>query len=90
MKTSNEYSSEYAQGRLRTNAADLRTLADKFDRIAAELDQVPSPGRARHVDVAVQAIHEHATWLANAHLESAVRYAAEADIYAAAERAGRV
>lgn len=70
-----------AHRRIRTNAADLRRLADVFDRSAADLAKVPSPGRARATEVAAQIIHEHAVWLMNAQLHLAVEYAAEADLY---------
>lgn len=70
---------KHAQDRIRGNAADLRRLADKYDRIAADLDAVPAPGRATHLGVAQEIIHEHATWLSNAHLEIALQYAARAD-----------
>jgi hypothetical protein len=70
---------EHAQRRIRKNAKDLRRLAATFDRIADDLDTVPSPGRALHVEVAAQIVHEHAVWLMNAQLHTAVTYAAAAD-----------
>lgn len=70
---------EHAQRRIRKNAEDLRRLADTFNRIADDLGTVPSPGRTLHVDVAAQIVHEHAVWLMNAQLHSAVQYAAAAD-----------
>lgn len=86
-KTEVEWTRGFAQDRIRTAAAGLRDLADKFDRCADELDKVPTPGRATHVNVAVAVCHEHATWLANARLEDAIRYAAEADVAAEREKA---
>ena len=77
--TAQQWDRQHAQRRIRQNATDLRRLADTFDRIADDLSTVPSPGRALHVEVAAQIIHEHAVWLMNAQLHSAVQYAAAAD-----------
>ncbi len=85
-KTAAQYSIEHAQRRIRTNAADLRKLADSFDRAADALGKVPSPGRQRAAEVAAYIIHEHAVWLMNASLHTAVEYAAEADLCRAKER----
>lgn len=60
--TAEAWEREHAQGRIRKNAADLRRLADTYDRIADDLGTVPSPGRSSHVGVAGQIIHEHAVW----------------------------
>ncbi len=83
--TAAEYSRGHARRRIRKNAEKLRELAEKFDRIAADLDSVPGPGRARAAEVAGQILHEHAGWLMNAQLHTAVQYAAEFDLYRATD-----
>lgn len=82
----------HAQRRLRVTAKDLRSLADRIERTAADLDRVAErqPGYRTHTRVIGEALHEVITFLANMHMESAFDYAAEADIAAAeAEIAGK-
>jgi hypothetical protein len=79
-----EMSTGHAVRRLRRNAEELRRLADDFDRSASDLARVPSAGFRTAVGVVSEVLHAHATWLANASLETAVTYAAEADVARAA------
>lgn len=79
LPTAEQYEVQHAKRLLAVNARTLQQLADVFNRTADKLDRVPSPGRATYVSVAVQVIHEHAMWLANAHMEAIVEYAAAAD-----------
>jgi hypothetical protein len=79
-KTVEQHSREYTQKRLRTNAIDLRELADVFDKVAVLMDRVGTPGHPNYSTIAAEAVHEHAAWLMNAHLDTVMRYAAEADV----------
>lgn len=83
LPTAAQYSIKHAQRRIHANANGLRDLAEKFDRIAEDLDRVPSVSWATAIQVASQIIQEHAVWLSNAHLETAIQYAAESDQFRA-------
>lgn len=82
-----DFSRDFAQQKIREQASALRRLADRFDHTAEDLGRVPSAGRASFMLPAQQLIHEHATWLMNAKLDTIVQYAAEADTAAALAKA---
>lgn len=86
MATETETYRTFAQDRLRANARNLQRLVDQFNRTADSLDTVPSAGRSSHHELVGELLHDHATWLSNAHLEIALGYAARADAAMAADR----
>lgn len=59
----------------------LRSLADQFDRFAADVPKLGSAGHACATDVAARAVHELAWGLANGSLDGIVRAAADYDKY---------
>lgn len=66
---------------LSTVAYRLRSLADQFDRFAADVPTTDAPSDVRASDIAARAVHALAWGLANASLDGVVRAAADYDKY---------